>query len=83
MEHDPDSYATVRIHDEGASIPAAALPHLCDRFYRVDQSRCSSTGGVGLGLAIAREIVSRHDGNISITSDAGSGTLVSIRLPRA
>ncbi|MBL7187661.1 MAG: hypothetical protein ISS70_15170 [Phycisphaerae bacterium] len=75
LEHTPDSYATARIHDEGGSIPADALPHLCDRFYRADQSRCSSTGGAGLGLAIAREIVSRHDGNISITSDAGSGTL--------
>ena len=83
LEHDPDSYVTVRIHDEGGNIPAAALPHLCDRFYRVDQSRCSSTGGAGLGLAIAQEIVRRHDGNISITSNASYGTLVSIRLPRA
>ena len=82
LEHDSDSHASVRIHDEGGGIPAAALPNLCDRFYRVDQSRSSSVGGFGLGLAIAREIVSRHNGNISMTSDAGSGTLVSIQLPR-
>jgi len=82
LQHDADSHATVRIHDEGGGIPAASMPYLFDRFYRVDQSRSSSTGGVGLGLAIAREIVCRHNGEISITSDAASGTLVFIRLPR-
>lgn len=83
LEHNPDSYTTVHIHDEGGNIPAAALPHLCERFYRVDPSRSSATGGTGLGLAIAQEIVRHHDGSISITSDPGSGTLVTIRLPRA
>jgi len=78
----PDSCATVCIHDEGGNIPPEALPHLFDRFYRVDHSRSSSTGGVGLGLAIAREIARRHNGDISITSEPGSGTLVCIRLPR-
>jgi signal transduction histidine kinase len=76
------SCATVRIHDEGGDIPPEALPHLFDRFYRVDHSRSSSTGGVGLGLAIAREIALRHNGDISITSEASSGTVVCIRLPR-
>lgn len=83
LEHDSNSHVTVRIHDEGGCIPAADLPHLCDRFYRVDQSRSSSTGGAGLGLAIAREVIRRHNGKISITSNAGSGTLVSVILPRA
>jgi heavy metal sensor kinase len=78
----PDSFATVCIHDEGGNIPPEALPHLFDRFYRVDHSRSSSTGGVGLGLAIAQEIARRHNGDISITSEPGSGTLVCIRLPR-
>lgn len=78
----PDGYATVCIHDEGGNIPPEALPYLFDRFYRVDHSHSSSTGGAGLGLAIAREIVRRHDGEISITSDTCSGTLVCIRLPR-
>ena len=78
----PDSCATVCIHDEGGNIPPEALPHLFDRFYRVDHSRSSSTGGVGLGLAIAREIARRHNGHISITSEPGCGTLVCIRLPR-
>jgi signal transduction histidine kinase len=82
LKCEPDGYATVRIHDEGGNIPPEALPHLFDRFYRVDHSRSSSTGGVGLGLAIAREIARRHNGDISITSEPGYGTLVCIRLPR-
>ena len=82
LKCEPDSCATVCIHDEGGNIPSEALPHLFDRFYRVDRSRSSSTGGVGLGLAIAREIARRHNGDISITSDPSSGTLVCIRLPR-
>ncbi len=76
----PDGYATVCVHDEGGNIPPDAIPHLFDRFYRVDQSRSCSTGGAGLGLAIAREIVRRHNGDILVTSSPDSGTLVSIRL---
>ncbi len=82
LQGGPDGYATVCIHDEGGNIPPEAMPHLFDRFYRVDESRSISTGGAGLGLAIAREIARRHNGDISITSRPDSGTLVSIRLAR-
>jgi len=82
LGYGPDGYATVRIHDKGGSIPPESLPHLCDRFYRVGHSRSRSTGGAGLGLAIAREIARRHNGDISITSNPSSGTLVCIRLAR-
>lgn len=78
----PDGYATVSIHDDGGTIHPEAIPHLFDRFYRVDHSRSNSTGGVGLGLAIARKIARRHNGDISIKSDFDSGTLVSIQLAR-
>jgi len=78
----PDGYATVSIHDEGGNIPPNAIPRMFERFYRVDHSRSSSTGGIGLGLAIARQIAHRHNGDISITSDPDSGTVVSIRLAR-
>ena len=78
----PDSYATVCFHDEGGNIPPESLPHLFDRFYRVDKSRSISTGGAGLGLAVAQEIARRHNGDISITSNPGSGTLICIRLAR-
>jgi signal transduction histidine kinase len=83
LKSEPEGWATVCVHDEGGNIPAGALPHLSDRFYRVDESRSNSTGGAGLGLAIAREIVHRHRGSMSITSDVSSGTTVCIRLPRA
>jgi signal transduction histidine kinase len=80
LKSEPDNHVAVYIHDGGGNIPSDSLPHLFDRFYRVDQSRSSSTGGFGLGLAIAREIARYHNGNISITSDPSSGTLVCIRL---
>jgi len=83
LKSEPDSCVTVCVHDEGGNIPPEALSHLFDRFYRVDESRSSSTGGAGLGLAIAQEIVYRYGGTMSITSDISSGTLVSIRLPLA
>jgi signal transduction histidine kinase len=82
LRPEPDGYATVSIHDEGGNIPPETISRLFDRFYRVDHSRSSSTGGVGLGLAIARQIALRHNGDISITSDPDSGTVVSIRLAR-
>ncbi|MFH1718325.1 MAG: ATP-binding protein [Planctomycetota bacterium] len=83
LKSEPDNCITVCVHDEGGNIPPEALSRLCDRFYRVDESRSSSTGGAGLGLAIARETVYRHGGKMSITSDINSGTLVCVRLPRA
>jgi signal transduction histidine kinase len=82
LKCEPDNYATVCVHDSGGNIPPETLPRLFDRFYCVDHSRCNSTGGAGLGLAIAQEIVRRHNGDISITSSPDSGTLVSIRLTR-
>ncbi len=83
LGYGPDDYATVRIHNKGGHISPEVLPHLFDRFYRADPSRSKSTGGAGLGLAIAREIARRHNGDISITSSPDSGTLVCIRLARA
>ena len=73
----------VSVHDEGGRIPAAALPHLFDRFYRTDQSRARATGGVGLGLSIAREIALRHGGDITVTSSPELGTIFSVSLPAA
>lgn len=82
LEDGPDGQVTVRIHDEGGVIPPESLPHLFDRFYRVDSSRSQASGGSGLGLAIACEIVQRHQGDITITSDPQTGTTVTVRLPR-
>ena len=80
----PDgSSALLTVHDTGIGIPAAALERVFERFYRGDDARNRQSGGVGLGLAIARELVTRHGGKISVTSTEGAGSTFTIRLPRS
>ncbi len=69
------------IRDTGSGIPAADLPRIFDRFYRVDDSRHDERGESGLGLAIAKSIVEMHGGTISVESQPGSGTTFRINLP--
>ncbi len=71
------------VEDQGEGIEAAALPHVFDRFYRGDASRARSTGGAGLGLAIAKAIVERAGGSIELASVVGKGTKVTVLLPQA
>lgn len=71
---------TVRVINYGKVIPANELPLVFEKFYRVEQSRSSSTGGTGLGLAIAKNIAELHGGTISVTSDL-SGTAFIVTLP--
>lgn len=74
-------FATVRVIDTGSGIPREHLPHLGERFYRVDTHRARAHGGSGLGLAICREIAAAHNGDLSIASTIGKGTTVTVRLP--
>jgi two-component system phosphate regulon sensor histidine kinase PhoR len=74
---------TVTVADQGAGIPREHLPRLTERFYRVDTSRSRAAGGTGLGLAIVKHIVNRHRGQLSIESEEGIGTTVSVWLPQA
>lgn len=74
-------FLEVDIRNEGLGIPEQELTHIFQKFYRLDQARSSRTGGAGLGLAIAREIVERHGGAIRAESD-GRRTSFIIRLPR-
>jgi two-component system phosphate regulon sensor histidine kinase PhoR len=69
--------------DDGAGIPRADIPRVTERFYRVDKGRSRAAGGTGLGLAIVKHIVSRHRGQMSIDSEEGRGTTISVWLPRA
>ncbi|WP_100400170.1 HAMP domain-containing sensor histidine kinase [Bacillus sp. FJAT-44742] len=70
------------ISDTGKGIPEEDLPHVWERFYRVDKSRSSENGGSGLGLAIVKKLVDLHGGEISISSTKGKGTTFTITLPK-
>ncbi len=71
----------IRVSDTGVGIPAEELPHIFDRFYRVDKARSRADGGSGLGLSICKTIVEAHGGVIHVTSDPGAGTIFEVRLP--
>ena len=75
--------AVIRVSDTGVGIPAEDLPHIFDRFYRVDKARSRETGGTGLGLSIVKQFVNLHGGTIDAKSTFGKGTTFIIELPLA
>ncbi len=73
--------AVIRVEDTGIGIPAEDLPHIFDRFYRVDKARSRETGGTGLGLSIVKQIMLLHDGDIRAESVENEGSTFIIELP--
>ncbi len=71
----------LEILDDGPGIPQEAIPHLFDRFFRVDGARSTRGNGSGLGLAIVKWIVTQHEGSVSVRSRIGEGTVFTVTLP--
>jgi histidine kinase len=79
-----DHGVVIAVADTGIGIPAEHLPHIFDRFYRVDRSRARASGGSGIGLTIARHLVEAHGGTIRAESGGpGRGSTFTIVLPQA
>ncbi|MFE0652844.1 sensor histidine kinase [Streptomyces sp. NPDC059534] len=76
-----DEMVRIAVSDTGSGIPAADLPRLFDRFWRADAARGRATGGSGLGLSIARQIVADHHGAVEVASEVGVGSVFTVVLP--
>jgi heavy metal sensor kinase len=77
-----DDRISLTVSDTGIGIPAADVPHIFERFYRVDQARTRSTGGTGLGLAICKSIIELHGGTIECVATENSGTTFRVQIPK-
>ncbi|HEY4552837.1 MAG TPA: ATP-binding protein [Bacillaceae bacterium] len=76
-----DGYGVLEVSDRGIGIPEKELEKVFDRFYRVDKARTRKSGGVGLGLSLAKELAGVMNADIRLTSQEGKGTIAVIRLP--
>ena len=74
-------FAEITVTDSGIGIPRKDRQRVFERFYRVDQSRASSTGGTGLGLAIVKHVASNHGGSVTVWSEEGLGSTFTLRIP--
>jgi two-component system, OmpR family, phosphate regulon sensor histidine kinase PhoR len=78
-----DGQVCLEVKDTGIGIPEHDLPHIFERFYRVDKARSRELGGTGLGLSIVKHLVQAMNGSVHASSRLGQGTTFCVRLPRA
>jgi two-component system OmpR family sensor kinase len=78
--HQDGDWACLEVADTGIGISPEHLPHIFDRFYRVDKAHSRAGGGTGLGLAIVKGIAQQHGGTVTVTSEPGKGSTFSVRL---
>lgn len=81
LSHTDDNQMILTVSDTGIGIPKEQQGRVFERFYRAEKSRSKMTGGTGLGLAICKHIVQRHHGQLSMTSEEGKGTTMTVILP--
>jgi two-component system phosphate regulon sensor histidine kinase PhoR len=81
--YDLESYVLVEVSDNGLGIEDEHLPHLFDRFFRVDKHRSREAGGTGLGLSIVKHIIEAHQQTINVRSTVGQGTTFGFTLEKA
>lgn len=79
---DSEDEGRILFADTGIGIDEEHIPHIFDRFYRVDAARTDRDGGSGLGLSICKEIISLHEGTITVHSKLGQGSTFTVHLPR-
>ncbi len=76
-----DEAIMIQVSDDGIGIPPADIPHIFERFYRVDKARSRDAGGTGLGLSIVKHIVQLHHGRVEAQSELGKGTTITVYFP--
>ncbi len=79
--HGVNGHAVLEVEDNGAGIPPVALPHIFERFYRVDQTRAGGSESAGLGLSIVKSICIAHGAQVEAHSAAGSGSCFRVKIP--
>ncbi len=82
LQQSPE-HLVLRVVDHGIGIPAEALPHLFQKFYRVRSATESGIEGTGLGLVLTKQAVDAHNGSIDVASEPGKGTTFTVCLPWA